>query len=78
MTPHSLIMSHDLPLALVAPPALPDQSSAHPDWKTLEQLEREHILKVLDAQQGDENRTAELLGIHRKTLQRKLKEYGLR
>ena len=78
MTPHSLIMPHDLPLALVAPPALPDQSSAHPDWKTLEQLEREHILKVLDAQQGDENRTAELLGIHRKTLQRKLKEYGLR
>jgi DNA-binding NtrC family response regulator len=78
MTPHSLIMPHDLPLALVAPPALPDQSPSHPDWKTLEQLEREHILKVLDAQKGDENRTAELLGIHRKTLQRKLKEYGLR
>jgi two-component system response regulator AtoC len=75
MTPHSIIMPHDLPLVLVTPPA---QSPSHPDWKTLEQLEREHILKVLDAQQGDENRTAELLGIHRKTLQRKLKEYGLR
>ncbi|MDR4493022.1 MAG: helix-turn-helix domain-containing protein [Nitrospirales bacterium] len=41
-------------------------------------MEREHLLKVLDAQQGDENRTADILGIHRKTLQRKLKEYGLR
>ncbi|MDH4194653.1 MAG: sigma-54-dependent Fis family transcriptional regulator, partial [Nitrospirota bacterium] len=62
----------------VTPPVLQDQSSSHPDWKTLEQLEREQILKVLDAQQGDENRAAEILGIHRKTLQRKLKEYGLR
>lgn len=78
MTPHSVIMSHDLPLALVAPPPSDNQLSSASSWKTLEQLEREHLLKVLDAQQGDENRTADILGIHRKTLQRKLKEYGLR
>jgi len=78
MTPHSVIMPHDLPLALVAPPPSTEQLPSSSNWKTLEQLEREHILKVLDAQQGDENRTADILGIHRKTLQRKLKEYGLR
>lgn len=78
MTPHSVIMSHDLPLALVASPSAADQLPSSSSWKTLEQLEREHLLKVLDAQQGDENRTADILGIHRKTLQRKLKEYGLR
>ncbi|HQU28119.1 MAG: sigma-54 dependent transcriptional regulator [Nitrospirales bacterium] len=77
MTPHSVIMPHDLPLAVVAPPPSSEPVTTS-SWKTLEQLEREHLLKVLDAQQGDENRTADILGIHRKTLQRKLKEYGLR
>jgi len=71
----STILPQDLPDALTALPA--SQATAKNGWKTLEQLEREHILRVLEAFQGDEVRAAEVLGVHRKTIQRKLKEYGL-
>jgi two-component system response regulator RegA len=37
-----------------------------------EQLEWEHINRVLSEQDGNISRTAELLGMHRRTLQRKL------
>jgi two-component system, NtrC family, response regulator AtoC len=78
MTPHSVIMPHDLPLAVVTASSAAAQPASTATWKTLEELEREQVVKVLDAQMGDEHRTAEILGIHRKTLQRKLKEYGMR
>ncbi len=70
-----MIMPEDLPESI----SLSDTSkpSTNAGWKTLEELEREHILRVLDAHQGDEARAAEVLGVHRKTIQRKLKEYGL-
>ena len=69
------IMPQDLP-DWISSPSLPRQQEKV-GWKTLEQIEREHILRVLDAFQGDEARAAEVLGVHRKTIQRKLKEYGL-
>ena len=69
------IMPQDLP-DWISSPGLPRQPEKV-GWKTLEQIEREHILRVLDAFQGDEARAAEVLGVHRKTIQRKLKEYGL-
>ena len=46
-------------------------------WVTLDQLERDYILRALAAHQQDQGKTADLLGIHRKTLQRKLRKYGL-
>ncbi len=42
---------------------------------SLEQLEREYILHVLSLEQGHQSRAAERLGIDRRTLYRKLKEY---
>lgn len=76
LTPHTSIVPEDLPAAIASrtDPAVVRDTG----WQTLDQLERDHILKVLDAHKGDEGQAAEILGIHRKTLQRKLKEYGLR
>ena len=42
---------------------------------TLERLEREHILQVLEDTGGNQVRAAEVLGIDRRTLHRKLKQY---
>jgi DNA-binding NtrC family response regulator len=44
---------------------------------TLEQLERAYILHVLAREDGHQSRTAERLGIDRRTLYRKLKQYRL-
>ncbi len=43
--------------------------------KTLEELEREHILAVLKQTDGNRERAAAILGISSRTLYRKLREY---
>ena len=43
--------------------------------KTLEELEREHILRVLNDSDGNRERAAAILGISSRTLYRKLREY---
>jgi len=43
---------------------------------TLDQLEREYIERVLDAEGGNKTRAALRLGLDRKTLYRKLEEYA--
>ena len=45
--------------------------------KTLEQLEREHILRVLEETDGNRERASAILGISSRTLYRKLREYEL-
>ena len=42
---------------------------------TLSQLEREYIIDTLRSTGGNKSRAAELLGIDRRTLHRKLDEY---
>ncbi len=44
--------------------------------KTLEDIEKAHILRVLDECGGNQTRTAEVLDIDRVTLHNKLKKYG--
>lgn len=44
---------------------------------SLAEVERRHILLVLDEQAGNRRRTARILGISERTLQRKLREYGV-
>ncbi|HEY2745444.1 MAG TPA: sigma-54-dependent Fis family transcriptional regulator [Polyangia bacterium] len=44
--------------------------------RSLAEVEREHILRTLAAADGNRSRAAELLGIGRNTLLRKLREYG--
>ena len=43
--------------------------------RTLEELEREHILRVLEESNGNRERAAAILGISSRTLYRKLREY---
>ena len=47
----------------------------HADAPTLEVLERRYILHVLEQEDGHQSRAAERLGIDRRTLYRKLKQY---
>ncbi|HEY7372863.1 MAG TPA: sigma-54 dependent transcriptional regulator [Polyangia bacterium] len=44
----------------------------------LEEVERRYILRVLEAVNGHRTRAAEVLGLDRKTLYRKLERYGIR
>ncbi|MCK9995795.1 MAG: hypothetical protein KAH56_05900, partial [Candidatus Krumholzibacteria bacterium] len=44
---------------------------------TLDDLERAHILGVLETTGGARKQTSEILGINASTLYRKLKKYGL-
>jgi two-component system response regulator HydG len=43
---------------------------------TLEELERQYIQRVLEAEGGNKTRAAQRLGLDRKTLYRKLEEYA--
>jgi DNA-binding NtrC family response regulator len=45
--------------------------------KRLEDVEREHILKVLKEAGGHKGKAAEILGVDPKTLYRKLLSYGV-
>jgi two-component system response regulator HydG len=73
---------------VVAPVDLPPQIQAlakekeaqeldFPPGITLAQIERALILKTLEDTGGNRSRAAEILGISRRTLQNKLKEYGI-
>ena len=42
----------------------------------LDEIERRHILKVMDAVGGNKTMAAQILGLDRKTLYRKLERYG--
>ncbi len=60
------------------PPFLADnQNSSTDSLKSLEQLEKEHIARILKAVQGRRDHAAAILGITRSTLWRKMKKFGL-
>jgi two-component system response regulator HydG len=48
-----------------------------PSGISLQEVEKALILKTLDDTGGNRSRAAEILGINRRTLQNKLKEYGI-
>jgi len=58
-------------------PSRDPQTEAPPPLATLEQVERAHILRALEHCQGNRTQAAQLLGIGRNTLGRKLKAWGL-
>ncbi|GKT30349.1 sigma-54 dependent transcriptional regulator, partial [Aduncisulcus paluster] len=66
-----------------APSAQPDQhtpqatTAATAGTPTLDDAERQALIAALEANQHHRERTAEALGISRRTLQYKLKKYGL-
>jgi len=65
----------DLPLNVRTPQQALAEVDA-PDLPLVE-MERRHILRVLERTQGKKAEAARLLGIHLKTLNRKLKQYRI-
>lgn len=72
------IREDDLPdeLARVPGSAPPAPASDPSVLRSLAEVEREHLLRVLDACGGSQSEAARVLGIARNTLWRKLREYG--
>jgi two-component system, NtrC family, response regulator AtoC len=64
----------DVPLEIVRPAA----EVAFRPSQTLEETEKAKILSVLDTCKGNKSRAAEVLGISRRTLHRKINEWGLK
>jgi DNA-binding NtrC family response regulator len=72
------ILPRHLPRALAeAPASTPADESGSPSLPTLEEVERAHVARALEAAGGHRARAARLLGISERNLYRKLREYGL-
>jgi DNA-binding NtrC family response regulator len=76
-----VIRSTDLRLGRAAPtgsaPTHADAEQGYPIELSLEEVESDHIRRVLESLDGHIAQAAASLGIHRNTLARKLKQYGL-
>ena len=55
----------------------PERTGLDDKIYNLSELEKQHIMRVLDETRGHKSQTASLLGIDRKTLYQKIKKYGL-
>src|SRR6185295_16783899 len=82
MVPGDRISSRDLSFldlgtgsALTAPQ--PATAATAPLHDARDQFEREYILRALAAQQGNISRTAEVLGVERSNLYRKMRAFGI-
>ncbi len=64
-----------LPAPATAKDHLPGRPGFPVDW-TLAQIEKEHMLRVLDASGGNKSEAARRLGVSRKTLERKLRSFA--
>ncbi len=77
----ALIVSQGLPIRPehlnLTPREFPLITSGEKDLRPLEQVEREHIQKVLAAVSGNKRRASRILGISLRNLYRKLEHYGL-
>ncbi|MDT7541339.1 MAG: two-component system, NtrC family, response regulator HydG [Acidobacteriota bacterium] len=54
----------------------PQSSTSNTQPPTLDEIERQHILRILEETHGNRERAAAVLGISSRTLYRKLREYG--
>jgi len=52
-------------------------ASTMPLAEAREQFERDYILQALAAQQGNISRTADMLGVERSNLYKKMKAFGI-
>ncbi len=67
-------VSHYLALSDTQAPTVPAERPANPH--SLEHMERSHIMSALAAADGNKSVAARTLGVSRKTIERKLKEWG--
>ena len=54
---------------------MPDMDE-YPDQWTLKEVEKKHIITVVDLHDGNKSAAARQLGVARKTLERKFKEWS--
>ncbi|PHP68786.1 sigma-54-dependent Fis family transcriptional regulator [Zhengella mangrovi] len=54
----------------------PSRAPGSPEGETMEAVEREHILRILDECGGNRSEAARRLGLSRKTIERKLGQWG--
>ncbi len=64
------------PVSEQEPEQPPEPEPAPPPTRSLAEVEKEYILRVLEHEGGHQGRAASVLGISPRTLYRKLKEYG--
>ncbi len=78
LTSYNLILPEDLPQAIrEAHSRNGELSSEAEDEKTLEELEKQYIIKILEKYNWNQKVASEKLGISTTTLWRKLKSYGI-
>lgn len=82
LCPHEFVDASQIQLSKLeskssAPTASPRRDDRYTEL-SIEDLEKEHILRILEQTQGNKSRAAQILGIERSTLDRKLKKYGLK
>ncbi len=73
----SVILPEHLPLPDRVDLASESRPEGHRGLRTLEEVEREHVLFVLETVQGNQSEAARVLAIGRNTLARKLRSYGI-
>jgi two-component system response regulator PilR (NtrC family) len=67
----------DLPIHISGMTSNLDVPEPVSEGRTLDEVERRHILRILEETGGNHLRAAEILGIHRRTLYRKLEKYKI-
>lgn len=77
LSPKDQIEAEDLPLDLQVSRVSPGTAASSGTLPTLGEVEREHILRVLEQAQGHRGQAAQILGIDPKTLYRKLLIYRI-
>ena len=80
LTGHERLIVEDLPPKLRTYEAPPLTSQGCEDLTalvSLDEVERRHVLRVLHAVGGNKARAARILGLDRKTLYRRLEQYGI-
>ena len=75
LTEHDRLILEDLPEPIRRLRGLPGEEPSV-RLLPLEVVEREHILAVVDAVDGNKSAAAQILGVDRKTLYRKLERYA--
>ncbi|MBW8004553.1 MAG: sigma-54-dependent Fis family transcriptional regulator [candidate division NC10 bacterium] len=77
LSPKDQIEPEDLPLDLQVNRASPGGGTSSGSFSTLGELERAHILRVMEQVEGHRGQAAQILGIDPKTLYRKLLTYRI-